>query len=447
MFSPILQRFVVLLLGASLVAAGGCGRSRSVPTNQAQNVQIDPATETDPSARVDDVKDMVPGDTLQVPYILWGGDVATWLANGGETTASGSIYDKHGLKMKMVRGDDFAAQVNDYKEGRSPFLRGTMSMLGQVSGDIGRDGRTRPVVFLQLTWSAGDHLVARSALRRLNDLQGKKIALQKGGPHVGMLNDILFTARLSWQDISPVWTEDVTGDKGPAERFRKDPTIDACFVITPDMMALTGGPDKTGDGMGQTVSGAHVLVSTADMKRSIADVYACRKDFYDAHRDVVEKFAAAYLKATEELVAIKKEVKDQPTKRYTDVLRLARDQFGKDLTSDADAEGLIADAVFVGLPGNYAFFKDPGNLSGFEVKHKAALDLAIKSGGCPGAPPDAACRLRIRPDQGARRSDRQGRSAAGGALRREPPRDEHLLLLQCLLRRRPIHLHRGEISQ
>ena len=50
--------------------------------------------------------------------------------------------------------------------------------------------------------------------------------MQSGGPHVGMLNDILRTARLEWKDIQVVWTEDVTGDKGPAALFRKDASID-----------------------------------------------------------------------------------------------------------------------------------------------------------------------------------------------------------------------------
>jgi ABC-type nitrate/sulfonate/bicarbonate transport system substrate-binding protein len=373
-------------IAALLLGVVGCGPSRPVPvtgTSRATPPIDSPRVVDTPrvveglNLRRDDIKDFPAADVLQVPYILWGGDVATYHANGGENTTPDSIFGKHGLKLRLVRDDDFPHQVKDYKEGKSPFLRGTVSMLGQVSDDIGGDGRTRPVVFLQLTWSAGDHLVSREGVRRINDLPGKKIALQKNGPHVGMLNDILLTARMKWDDIKVVWTDDVTGDKGPAEAFRKDSSIDACFCITPDMTGLTGGFDKTGDGKNKTVSGAHVLVSTADMKRSIADVYACRKDFYDKHRDIVEKFAAGYLKATEELVAIKKDVKDKPTPQYKAILAKAQKMFGKDVASDDDADGLISDAVFVGLPGNYAFFKDSGNLSGFDAKQKAALDMAM----------------------------------------------------------------------
>jgi hypothetical protein len=230
-----------------------------------------------------------------------------------------------------------------------------------------------------LTWSAGDHLVARSALKTLADLKGKKIARQKGGPHVGMLNDILRTAQLTWADIQVAWTDDVTGDKGPSALFRKDNTVDACFAITPDMESLTGGLDKKGTGKDKTVTDAHVLVSTAHMRRSIADVYACRKDFFDKHKEVVEKFAAGYLKGCEELVALKKpyqEKKDAP--KYRALLKLTQDIYGKnDIPDEAAADGLVSDAAFVGLPGNKSFFTDKGNLSGFKVKMRAALDLAV----------------------------------------------------------------------
>ena len=335
-------------------------------------------------AREDRVKvtDFKRGKVLEVPFILWGGDVATFHANGGLETKKDSLFAKHDLELKLVRGDDFDRQVASYLAGKSPFLRGTLSMLAQASEKICADPRTKPVVFLQLTWSAGDHLIARGELKTLADLKGKKIALQKGGPHVGMLNDVLRTARLKWSDIKPVWTDDVTGDKGPAERFRKDRTLDACFAITPDMEELTGGLDKKGTGTARTVKDAHVLVSTAHMRRSIADVYACRKDFFDKHRDAVEKFAAAYLKGCEELIAMKKpyqEKKEAP--KYKALLELTREIYGKkDVADEAAADGLVSDAAFVGLPGNKSFFTDRGNLSGFKPKLASAQDLAVALG-------------------------------------------------------------------
>ena len=247
--------------------------------------------------------------TLTVPYITWGGDVATFHANGGLDTKSGSIFDKHGLKLKLTAGDDFVSQVKSYLSGESPFLRGTFRMLGQASEVLGSDARTKPVVILQLSWSAGDHIVARESLKTLNDLKGKgkkvRVACQQGGPHVGLLYDSLAAAQLGRQDIEMVWVNDLTGPNGPAEAFRNDKSIDACCVITPDMIGLTGGIDSAGSGAEGTVRGAHVLNSTQQMSRSIADVYAVRSDWYKANRDIVEKFVAGYLKATQETVAMR----------------------------------------------------------------------------------------------------------------------------------------------
>src|SRR6185436_17501869 len=48
---------------------------------------------------------------LQTPYITWGGDMATFYANGGLTTKAGSLFQKQGLNLKLTAGDDFVQQV------------------------------------------------------------------------------------------------------------------------------------------------------------------------------------------------------------------------------------------------------------------------------------------------------------------------------------------------
>jgi outer membrane protein OmpA-like peptidoglycan-associated protein len=334
--------------------------------------------------RVSDVK-RSPQGQVQVPFITWGGDVATMLANGGLATQPGSMFQSLNLNVNLVNGDDFVGQVRRYLSGESPFLRGELRMLALASEVIGSDPRTKPVVFLQLTWSAGDHMVARPTVKTLNDLKGKRIALQRNGPHVGMLDDVLRTLKLTWSDVTVVWTDKLTGPGGPAEAFRNDPKLDACFVISPDMIGLTGGLEGTGSGAEGTVKDARVVVSTAQMSRAIADVYAVRSDFYAANRDFVERFTAGYLKATERLVALRTDFsKPNATLSpdYRQLLTLAQTILGKDVlpTLEVDAHGLLADAIFVGLPGNRGFFTDKTAPDGFEQKGKSAIDLAVGQG-------------------------------------------------------------------
>ena len=322
---------------------------------------------------------------VEIPYITWGGDVATFHANGGLNTKSDSIYGKQGLQIKLTAGDDFVGQVKNYLAGRTPFLRGTFRMLGQASEVLGTDPNTKPVVIMQHSWSAGDHIVSRQNLKTLNDLRSKngkkvRIACQQGGPHVGLLYDSLDVAKIPRGEIEIVWVSDLTGPDGAAEAFRQDATIDACCVITPDMLGLTGGVDSTGSGAEGTVAGALVLNSTQVMSRSIADVYAVRSDWFKANRAFVEKFVSGYLKASEDVVALVNDFEKSGTMKpaYRQLLTMSQQIFGQEVlpTLEVDAHGLLLDCSFVGMPGQLAFFEDSGNLNGFTRKMAAALDLA-----------------------------------------------------------------------
>ncbi|MFC1601455.1 ABC transporter substrate-binding protein [Candidatus Sumerlaeota bacterium] len=331
-------------------------------------VKVGPVTQTSP---------------LVVPFITWGGDMATFYANGGLQTRPGTIFHKQGFTLQLKAGDDFIGQVRDYMAGKTPFLRGTYRMMGMASEVIGSDPRTKGVMILQMTWSAGDHLVVRKDIRTVNDLKGKTIVLQRGGPHVGMLDDVLKTAQLSWDDIKVIWAKDLTATPdSPAEMLRARSDIAGCLVITPDMIGLCGGLQNIGTGAEGTVAGGRVLVSTAELSRSIADVYICRKDFYDANKPLVTKFVASYLKACEEVIDLKKQYEAKGSAQYMELLKLTQSIYGKDVipTLEEDAHGLLSDCTFVGHPGNVAFFTQKNNLHGFEAFQQAALELAVGRG-------------------------------------------------------------------
>ncbi|MDD5091842.1 MAG: hypothetical protein PHQ23_13120 [Candidatus Wallbacteria bacterium] len=325
---------------------------------------------------------------VRIPYITWGGDVATFYANGGITTSKDSIFGKLGLNIELFPGDDFVSQAKDYVTGKSPALRGTFRMIGMCSEVAGSDHRTKAHVVMQLTWSTGgDNLVVRPSIKNLNNLKGKKIVLQKGGPHVGMLDDILDASGLSWDDIKVVWVENLGSGPGikdntyAASLFRNDPSIDGAFVISPDVTGLTGGFGSTGTGAEGTVKGARVLMSTKEMSRSIADVYAFRDDFYKTNFTWIEKFAAGYFRACEELIQFSKLYEKSGSAEYTGILKMGQKIFGEDWfpTLD-DVHGLIADCSFVGHPGNVVFFTGKNNLNGFDAFHEKSLDLAVKLG-------------------------------------------------------------------
>jgi len=116
------------------------------------------------------------------------------------------------------------------------------------------------------------------------------------------------------------------------------------------------------------------------MSRSICDVYGCRKDYFDANKQFVEKFAAGYIKACEELLDEQKQSDDNKewTAKYKADLTLAKEIFGDEaIPSVEDADGLLRDCNMVLLPGNRTFFTDRRFAVGFEKKQKKVLDVGV----------------------------------------------------------------------
>lgn len=320
----------------------------------------------------------------QVPIITWGGDLATIHANGnGLTTTKDSIFGKSGLDLKLVPGDDFVQQVKDYMSGKSPYLRGTFRMVSMCAELLNEDPRTKPVMIYQLTWSAGDHMVSTAEIKTLNDLKGKRVALQQGGPHLGLLADSLDSVGLTFSDVKIVWCKNLTGKDSPAEKLRSKEADVAC-VITPDMIGLCSGINSVGSGAEGTVKGGHVLNSTASMSRSIADVYVVRSDYFKSNKEDVLNFVIGLMKGAEEFVSMQATYNDGKGKSpgYLNTLKAGQSIFGKDVlpTIEEDAHGLALDAKFVRIPGNEIFFNDPNNLTGFDVKQKSGLQLAVDLG-------------------------------------------------------------------
>lgn len=312
------------------------------------------------------------GTFLRIPCITWGGDIAAILSNGGVKTGDSSICDKLGLSIELYRQDDFVKQVEDYLAGKTPFLRGTLGMINVASEICSKNPKTKPIVFLQLTWSAGgDMLVVRKNIKRPNNLKNKTICLQQYSPHIDYLDTILRDAGLNWQNVNVKWTRELTqppydtGGKAvdPASAMRQDHNIDAVCCISPDGFALTSG-GKVGTGAEDSVRGARILLSTKTANRVIADVWAVRKDYFDSHRKTIENFAIAYLQGVEELKKLRKN-KQYSKNSYQLMLKKSANFLFDSPQATADIEGLLSDCEFADFSGNVDFFTSKGNLNNF----------------------------------------------------------------------------------
>lgn len=328
---------------------------------------------------------VVASGPVQVPIITWGGDIATLYANGNtKQTARDSIFGKLGLNLRLAREDVFAKQLDAYLAGRSPYLRGTLGMIHMAAEAANRDARTKPVIVYQLTWSAGgDAMVVKPGIRAARDLKGKTVALQAYGPHVDYLSKILADAGLSPKGVNIRWTSDLTGGaKSPAGALH-DPKIDAALVIIPDALALTSN-GTVGTGAEDSVKGAKILLSTKTANRIIADVYAVRSDYLQAHRADVEKFVQGLIQGEE---ALRKLVANRASRgvEYKNTMAAAARELLDSAQAISDVEGMYRDADFVSVSGNAGFFTNAQNRRSFGALNKeiqsafTALGLASRA--------------------------------------------------------------------
>jgi ABC-type nitrate/sulfonate/bicarbonate transport system substrate-binding protein/outer membrane protein OmpA-like peptidoglycan-associated protein len=326
---------------------------------------------------------LMDGKPQQVGFILWGAELPLFYGNGGLQTRKGTIFAEHGVNLKLVPGDDFNQQLADYKAGKTVALRGTHGMIGKHAAELCKTPELCPVFTIQLTWSAGDHLVCRENVKEVSDLKGKTIAIQRNGPHEKFLLAVLKEdAGLQWSDVKLEWMDNITQAGSPPEMFRNNKKVDCAFAVTPDMIGITGGLTSKGDGGEGTIPGAKVLVSTSDRRRTIADVYAFAAGFVEKNPEWVRNFAVAYLKSMEKVIELRHAYEGSAgSPEFNGLLSFAVKTWTPEvLPNEEEAFGLYLDASFVGHAGNVKFFNPKSKDVGHKHFSDRSNDLAMLLG-------------------------------------------------------------------
>ena len=335
--------------------------------------------------------------TLRIPLITWAADGVTVSANGGLPPNPNSALAravKMPVQLELV--DDFDEQVKNYIAGRSPFLRGTVGMIALASEALTNlDHGLEPVVIVQLSWSTGaDGFVAKD-IKSLAELKGKTIVLQQNGPHVDLVQVLLQDAGLKPGEVNLKYVRDITVNAkapkdgkahDPANALRGDASLTAAACISPDLLTLTAG-GSTGTGAEDSVKGARPILTTRTASRVIADVYAVRRDFFEAQKPLVQSFVAAHLaeqqRFQEALTNIGKKSQADAAK-VADFKKLAKPLAGLFLQDQAAVNDYIlwagVDSELAGLRGNTEFFTATNNPVGFEATQTRILAYYEQTG-------------------------------------------------------------------
>lgn len=334
---------------------------------------------------------------LRVPLLTWAADGVTVSANGGLAANPNSALAravKMPVQLEVV--DNFDEQVKNYIAGRSPFLRGTAGMIALAAEALTNiDRGLEPVAIVQLSWSTGADGFAAKDIQALAELRGKTIVLQQNGPHLDLVQVLLADAGLKPGEVNLKFVRDITVNPrapkdgkvhDPANALRNDPSLAAAACISPDLLTLTAG-GTVGTGAEDSVKGARPILSTRTASRVIADVYAVRRDFFEAQKALVQSFVAAHLaeqKRFQDFLANVAKKTQADAAKVAEFKKLSRPLAGIFLQDENAVNDFIlwagVDSEIAGLAGNTEFFSAPNNPVGFDATQARILAYYEQTG-------------------------------------------------------------------
>lgn len=366
-------RTLVASLAPMLFIGFSLPGTQVIAADKPEYLQAKPLVEQLANTKLSPVKN----GNLRLPIITWPGDVPTVY------TEQEGLFKAEGLNIELFCENDFAKQVRGVLDGETPFLRGDLGMISEAAPVFEKAGTELVVVYVLTRSTGGDVLVVRPGVKSLQDMKGKTFVLQLNGPHMSFVSQVLARGGLKPSDVNLKWVKELTipayDTKGkaidPRTAFFADPTVDGCFVISPDAAALTSG------GAAEGVAGAKQLFSSKSADHVIFDVYAVRADWFNANTDKVEKLVHALMSGTEKFQAMVADKANNKTK-YGPLLTKSADLMlgATDAKAISDIEGALGDCTWVGFQGNVNFFTGTGTTRSFAVLKEEIQQSFIELG-------------------------------------------------------------------
>lgn len=222
--------------------------------------------------------------TLNISLDEWVGWKPIIDANGGLETKAGSIYDKLGLKVSIK-------VINDATQSSTALIKGEIDGAGYTVNRFAflypkfKENKVQPVMpYITNSSTGGDGIIAKSNIKRIEDLVGKSIAVPRFSE-----SQTLVEWLLAKSDLTPDQKKQIKfvyfNDAEEAGKAFYAGQVDAAATWQPYISQASDTP------------GAHILFSTKAATNIILDGIVFRKDFADSHREQVAKLIEGALMA------------------------------------------------------------------------------------------------------------------------------------------------------
>jgi hypothetical protein len=196
----------VAILGVAAAGAWHLGLKKIMDKDDGGEVATDAATDDAPGAAKATPGSSggsgplgTAGNPLKVSIVSFHGYAPAIVANGKSLkTQSGSIFERNGVNVELVIQDDIPTLSTIFESGAAHCAWRTSDFWAQEQPNL-RNAKldARAVMIVDNTQGA-DAIIARDpAIRRVEDLAGRKVALLQYTPSDGMTIDAVDNSSLS----------------------------------------------------------------------------------------------------------------------------------------------------------------------------------------------------------------------------------------------------------
>ncbi len=224
-------------------------------------------------------------EPLTVGIQPWGGYVGGPYFNGGlEPSARSRYRNEYNLEVRFQLLESIPESVRAWRAGEVDVIWITVDDLPTEYALL---EPLRPVLFMLAGWSRGEEiLVARPGIGTLNDLKGKRIALEEKTPAHSFLLITLDLAGLDYGDVNLIRAR---SHRDAADLFIEG-AADAAMIFIDDKRRSL-----------EQVRGAFELESTKDASFLIAESLVVKSDVLRRKEQAVRSLAEGWLRANAEI--------------------------------------------------------------------------------------------------------------------------------------------------
>lgn len=229
---------------------------------------------------------------LNVSFDEWIGWEPAVFANGGFDTKEGSIFDELGLNVKIHIINDAEASSNALIKGDLHAAGYTLNRTAFLSSKFSDAGVGIIIPVFTNYSDGGDGIIAMSNIHSIDDLVGAKIGVPKFSEAQSMVVWFINNSDLPDAQKKEIINNLILLDDA-------EQTGQAFFSGSLDV-AATWQPYLS---YAETSTDSHILFDTSYSNKLILDGIVFRKDFAEAHPDIVSKFIEGIFIALDEYEA------------------------------------------------------------------------------------------------------------------------------------------------